>query len=94
MGQKLYLSIRESDSSGVDTIKSRKAVLATDKRIFELLNSILEQNIKNHNLFDEYIRLGQNLIDETLACSEALNARMQQSTWQPPRNRKLAFWLR
>ena len=90
----------ESESSGssvharFDTIESRKAVLATDKKIFESLNSILEQNIENDNFFDEYIRLRQNLIDETLACNEALNARTQQSTWRPPRSRKLAFWLR
>jgi hypothetical protein len=88
----------ESSESSIrarfNTIGSRKAVLATDKRIFESLNSILEQNIENDNLFDEYIRLRQNLIDETLACSEVLNARRQQSTWQPSRNRKLAFWLR
>ena len=50
-------------------------MLATDKKIFKSLNLILEQNIENDNLFNEYIKLRQNLIDETLACNEALNAR-------------------
>jgi len=90
----------KSESSGsstrarVDTIENKKAVLAKDKRIFEMLNSIVEQNIDNDNFFAEYMRLRQNLVDDTIACNEALNARTQQRTWQPPRNRKLAFWLR
>ena len=87
-------SSRLSIRARFDIIESRKNVLANDKRIFESLISILEQNIENDRLFDEYIGLRQNLVDETLACNEALNARTQQSTWQPPRNRKLAFWLR
>jgi hypothetical protein len=77
-----------------DIIERRKAELALDKRIFERLASIVEENIENDNFYNEYRRLRQALVDETLACSEALNARTQQSTWQPPRNRKLVFWLR
>src|SRR5205085_9645015 len=57
----------ESESSGssvharFDTIESRKAVLATDKKNLESLNSILEQNIENDNFFDEYISLRHRL---------------------------------
>jgi hypothetical protein len=77
-----------------DVIEKRKAELIMDKKIFDSLISIVEQNIENDAFYDEYKRQSQNLIDETLACNEALNARTQQSTWRPPRHRKLAFWLK
>ncbi|CAG8840020.1 2575_t:CDS:1, partial [Cetraspora pellucida] len=77
--------------SRYNIIEEWKAELALDKKTFESLVLIIEQNINNDNFYNEYKKLKKNLIEETLACNEALNARMQQPTWRLPKNRKLAF---
>jgi len=77
-----------------DVIERRKAEWEMDKKTFESLMTIVGQNLENDNFYNEYRKLRQTLVDETMACNEVLNARTQQSSWQPPRNHRLAFWLR
>ena len=42
--------------------------------------TIVGQNLENDNFYDEYRKLRQTLVDETMACNEVLNTRMQQSS--------------
>ncbi|CAG8480630.1 7727_t:CDS:2 [Cetraspora pellucida] len=74
-------------------IKFRKAELEEDKKVFESLITIVSDNIQNDYFYDVYVKLKRTLISETVACQEALRARRQQKTWDPPRESKLAFWL-
>ena len=91
----------DEDSSDVDLgfrarnelIESRKAELAEDERMFKSLLEIVSDNIQNDHFYNAYKRLKQTLITETKACQEALMAKTQQRTWNPPRNSKLAFRL-
>ncbi|CAG8457549.1 7642_t:CDS:1 [Cetraspora pellucida] len=76
-----------------ELIESRKIELAENKKIFESLLNIVTDNIQNDNFYNTYRRLRQALVVETKACQEALAARTQQRTWNPPRNSKLAFRL-
>jgi hypothetical protein len=76
-----------------ELIESRKSELEEDKKIFESLLEIASNNIENDHFYNVYKRLKQTLIIETKACQEALASRMQQRTWNPPRNSKLAFTL-
>jgi len=74
-------------------IESRKVELTEDKKKFELLLKIVSDNIQNDQFYHTYKRLRQVLMNETQACEEALRARTQQRTWNPPRNSRLAFYL-
>ena len=75
-------------------IESRLARLEEDRKTFETLVAIATDNIQNDNFYNEYAKLTQTLVKETKACQEALMARSQQQTWNPPRNSRLAFRLR
>ena len=74
-------------------IESRKVELTEDKKKFESLLKIVSDNIQNDQFYHTYKRLRQVLMNETQACEEALRARTQQRTWNPPRNSRLAFYL-
>ncbi|CAG8619011.1 15427_t:CDS:2, partial [Dentiscutata erythropus] len=76
-----------------ELIEFRKAELEEDKKVFESLITIVSENIQNDHFYDVYVKLKRTLISETVACQEALRARRQQKTWDPPRGSKLAFWL-
>ncbi|CAG8724695.1 5644_t:CDS:1, partial [Dentiscutata heterogama] len=74
-------------------IESRKAELASDSKIFEILIKIINDNIENDKLYEAYKTLKQPLVGETNTCNEVLNSKKQQKTWKSRRNGKLAFWL-
>ncbi|CAG8767782.1 16762_t:CDS:1, partial [Dentiscutata heterogama] len=74
-----------------ELIEFRKAELEEDKKVFESLITIVSENIQNDRFYDVYVKLKRTLISETVACQEALRARRQQKTWDPPRGSKLAF---
>ena len=58
--------------------------LASDKKTFESLLKIVTDNVQNDHFYNEYKRLSRVLVNETKACQEALMARSQQRTWNPP----------
>ncbi|CAG8544135.1 9765_t:CDS:2 [Dentiscutata heterogama] len=74
-------------------IESRKAELASDSKIFEMLIKIINDNIKNDKLYETYKTLKQPLVAETNTYTKVLNSKKQQKTWKSRRNGKLAFWL-
>jgi hypothetical protein len=76
-----------------ELIESRKAELVEDEKMFKSLLEIVSDNVQNDHFYNAYKRLKQTLVNETKACQEALMARTQQNTWNPPRNSKLAFRL-
>ncbi|CAG8444437.1 16215_t:CDS:2, partial [Cetraspora pellucida] len=76
-----------------ELIESRKAELEKDKKMFESLITIVLDNIQNDNFYEVYKKLKRTLVTETIACREALRAKRQQKTWDPPRGSRLAFWL-
>ncbi|CAG8702483.1 3725_t:CDS:2, partial [Ambispora gerdemannii] len=67
-------------SEHYEVIESRKAELMSDMKTFETLVKIINDDIKNDKLYETYKTLRQSLVDETIACNEALNARRQQQT--------------
>ena len=76
-----------------ELIESRLARLEEDGKTFEFLVAIVKDNVRNDDFYNEYAKLTQTLVKETKACQEALMARSQQRTWNPPRNSRLAFRL-
>ncbi|CAG8617147.1 7776_t:CDS:2 [Gigaspora margarita] len=59
-------------------IESRKAELASDLKIFEMLIKIINNNIENDKLYEIYKTLKQLLVAETNTCTEVLNSKKQQ----------------
>jgi len=92
-------SPRGNDSMDLDPqtrnelIESMRAELAEDERMFNSLLEIVSDNIQNNQFYHTYKRLRQVLMNKTQACEEALRARTQQRTWNPPHNSRLAFYL-
>ncbi|CAG8673821.1 7575_t:CDS:2 [Cetraspora pellucida] len=72
-------------------IEDRKIELEEDKKVFESLLVIVLDNIQNDHFYNAYKKIRQTLVTEVIACQEALTARRQQKTWNPPRGSKLAF---
>ena len=87
-------SLELNISARNELIESRLARLEEDRKTFESLVAIATDNIQNDDFYNEYAKLTQTLVKETKACQEALMARSQQQTWNPPRNSRLAFRLR
>lgn len=77
-----------------ELIDLRKAEVEEDKKTFESLLDIVSDNVENDTFYNTYKKLKQTLTTEAVACQEALRARRQQQTWDPPRRSRLAFWLR
>ena len=66
------------------------------ENVRRLLNrgvDLAEENIQNDRFYETFKNLVKPITEEITACNEALNARIQQRTWQLPRNRKLPFFL-
>ncbi|CAG8795447.1 11288_t:CDS:1, partial [Racocetra persica] len=73
-------------------IENRKIDLKHDMITFEKLVKIINDNIENDRLYEEYRVLVHPLIAEVNSCQEVLNAKTQQTSWTN-KNGKLAFWL-
>ncbi|CAG8698062.1 33839_t:CDS:2 [Gigaspora margarita] len=58
-----------------EIIEKRKEELISDLKMFEKLTKIISNNIENDKLYESYKVLKQPLINETIACNEALNAK-------------------
>ncbi|CAG8634418.1 9232_t:CDS:2 [Dentiscutata heterogama] len=76
-----------------EIIENRKDELSSDLKMFETLVKIINNNIENDKLYEAYKVLRQPLVNETIACNEALNAKKQQKTWKSRKTYNLAFWL-
>ena len=74
-------SIESNIQAHNELIESRVTELAEDKKTFESLLKIVTDNVQNDHF---YKRLSMVLVNETKACQEALMARSQQRTWNPP----------
>src|SRR5437879_2680466 len=74
-------SIESNIQAHNELIESRVTELAEDKKTFESLLKIVTDNVQNDHF---YKRLSRVLVNETKACQEALMARSQQRTWNPP----------
>ena len=92
MGEDNNNSLELNISARNELIESRLARLEEDRKTFEFL-VIVKDNVQNDDFYNEYAKLTQTLVKETKACQEALMARSQQRTWNPPRNSRLAFRL-
>lgn len=84
------LSLRDRN----EVIELRKAEVEEDKKTFKAFLEIVSDNVDNDPFYNTYKKLKRTLTSEAVACQEALRARRQQTTWNPPRRSKLAFWLR
>jgi len=81
----------ESDRSFL--IEERRNVLETVRQLLNKGVDLAEENIENDGFYETFINLVKPLIEEIAACKEALDAKTQQQTWRPPRNRRLPFLL-
>ncbi|CAG8632416.1 4944_t:CDS:1 [Paraglomus occultum] len=74
-------------------IEERRAMLANIKQLLIDGMDLAEENVQNDGFYDAFTKLVKPITEEITACKEVLNARTQQLTWQPPRNRRLPFYL-
>ncbi|RIB27842.1 hypothetical protein C2G38_2159467 [Gigaspora rosea] len=65
--------IRALVSNQYTIIEGRKEELKADIKIYKTLIKIMTKNINNDKLFEAYKTFKQPIIDETIACIEALN---------------------
>ena len=54
---------------------------------------LTEENIQSDKFYETFKNLVKPITERITACNEALNARIQQRTRQPPRNRRLPLSL-
>jgi len=84
------------ESTSIDRsliIEERREMLENVRRLLNRGVDLAEENIQNDRFYETFKNLVKPITEEITACNEALNARIQQRTWQPPRNRKLPFFL-